>query len=262
MVVGDSISHGSTGDYTWRYRFWRHLREQRVAVDFVGPKKSLDTVATHTMGDEDLRYADPGFDRDHACQWGLTYADAKNEIADLVLTYRPDYVLVLLGIDDIVWNDTRPPGFEANLREFLTAARRGRTDVRLVIGTILDTNRAHEDVGFARRVFQCNEVIRDVCSELDDETSPVAVADTCREFFAPDHTWDGTHPNPRGELRVAAAFADMLALRFGVGRAFRRPLPDVGDVAAELKRDAVPELRLERSKGGWYSIREKGEQTP
>ena len=37
MVVGDSISHGQEGDWTWRYRLWEWFRDSTsTAVDFVG----------------------------------------------------------------------------------------------------------------------------------------------------------------------------------------------------------------------------------
>lgn len=37
MVVGDSISHGHEGDYTWRYRMFKWLQASGVSADFVGP---------------------------------------------------------------------------------------------------------------------------------------------------------------------------------------------------------------------------------
>ncbi|MDH2424468.1 GDSL-type esterase/lipase family protein [Sphaerisporangium sp. TRM90804] len=37
MIVGDSISQGAEGDYTWRYRLSRHLAQQDVTARFVGP---------------------------------------------------------------------------------------------------------------------------------------------------------------------------------------------------------------------------------
>ena len=37
MVVGDSITQGVEGDWTWRYRLWEWFKSQNIAVDFVGP---------------------------------------------------------------------------------------------------------------------------------------------------------------------------------------------------------------------------------
>jgi hypothetical protein len=37
MVVGDSISQGFEGDWTWRYRLWEWFQTEGVAVNFVGP---------------------------------------------------------------------------------------------------------------------------------------------------------------------------------------------------------------------------------
>ena len=38
-------------------------------------------------------------------------------------------------------------------------------------------------------------------------------------------TWDGTHPNANGEVRIAAGFADALAGRFHLGRLYPAPFP-------------------------------------
>jgi hypothetical protein len=37
MIVGDSISQGRNGDYTWRYRLWEWFNNNGVAVEFTGP---------------------------------------------------------------------------------------------------------------------------------------------------------------------------------------------------------------------------------
>lgn len=37
MVVGDSISHGREGDFTWRYRLYQWLKSEKVDFEFVGP---------------------------------------------------------------------------------------------------------------------------------------------------------------------------------------------------------------------------------
>src|SRR6266700_1732919 len=37
MIVGDSITEGSSGDYTWQYRLYDHLRADGVRPAVVGP---------------------------------------------------------------------------------------------------------------------------------------------------------------------------------------------------------------------------------
>ncbi|WP_407835157.1 hypothetical protein ACE1OC_00080 [Streptomyces sp. DSM 116496] len=69
--------------------------------------------------------------------------------------------------------------------------------------------------------------------ELSTEQSPLYVAETAAEFVAEKHTWDGTHPNPNGEIRIAAAFADIVASGFGIGAAYPRPYRDIAQVAEE-----------------------------
>lgn len=235
MIVGDSISHGSSGDWTWRYRLWKHLRAHGVSLDLVGPKNSLDNIRTAEVGDDDDTYADPDFDPDHDAQWGRPYVTEKDAIEAKVQEHNPDYLLVLLGINDLFWYGVQPPQFEENLREFITNARRARPGLRLLIGRVLPTSKATEDADFATRVAACNDRMVTVVEELTGNESPIALAQTDAEFVAAEHTWDGTHPNPAGEFRIAAAFADSLAEKFGLGHRYPRPFPEVADVAPEAK---------------------------
>ena len=41
LIVGDSMTQGSAGDWTWRYGLWKHLDDADVDVDFVGPNDDL-----------------------------------------------------------------------------------------------------------------------------------------------------------------------------------------------------------------------------
>ena len=235
MIVGDSISQGSSGDWTWRYRLWRHLRGCGVAATFVGPKEGVDESPRRGTGLPRFGYADPAFDRAHDAQWGQPYAVAKTTIREHVAAFQPDFLLVLLGINDLVWQESTPAEFDADVREFVGNARAGSDGVCLILGTILDTARAHDDFAFGKRVKECNDRIRAVAAELRTPRSPIEVADTAAEFMAGEHTWDDTHPNPDGELRIAAAFADVLALRFGVGSPYPKPYPMLADGPSTAK---------------------------
>jgi hypothetical protein len=37
MIVGDSITHGAEGDFTWRYRLAKWLEAEDVKFEFKGP---------------------------------------------------------------------------------------------------------------------------------------------------------------------------------------------------------------------------------
>lgn len=49
MVVGDSITQGREGDWTWRYRLWQWFQGEGVAVNFVGPFKGTRVRATQSF---------------------------------------------------------------------------------------------------------------------------------------------------------------------------------------------------------------------
>lgn len=236
MIVGDSISHGSSGDWTWRYRLWQHLRAHGVAFDLVGSSDHVDDATTAAPGDAHVSYADPAFDRDHDAQWGRPYVTEKDAIEARVREHRPDLLLVLLGINDLFWYGLTAQENEENVREFVANARRASPTLRLVLGTLLDTHRARAEPEFNARVTEFNRRLVLLAEELSTADSPVEIAPTGAEFVASAHTWDGTHPNPLGELRIAAAFADVLTARFAVGVPYPRPFPKVAALPADAKQ--------------------------
>ncbi|MEU8241002.1 GDSL-type esterase/lipase family protein [Actinoplanes missouriensis] len=224
MVVGDSISQGSTGDYTWRYRLYKNLVAQGVAADMVGPRNWVYDNVAQRQGD--TRYADANFDRDHDATWGRAAVEEKDTIAGEVSGADPDYLLILLGINDLAWF-TDPAGADAALRALITNARSAKPSVRMVLGSVLPTARAGTEPAFAAKVADLNGRIAAIVTGMSTAASPIAPAATASGFVAADDTYDGVHPNARGELKIAAAFQDALASRFGVGRAYPRPLPSV-----------------------------------
>ena len=65
LIVGDSVTQGSRGDYTWRYFWWKNLEARDADVDFVGPTTGVfDNWNWKYTGTD--AYADPNFDMDHA----------------------------------------------------------------------------------------------------------------------------------------------------------------------------------------------------
>lgn len=215
LLVGDSITHGSSGDFTWRYRLARHLDSVEADFDFVGPESGLFNL----HGDEPSRdYVDPGFDQDHAARWGASASHSPWPVGGLVETFQPDVIIALIGVNDLVWLGLTPAELEDVMRSWVSSARRAKPDVAFVLGRLTATNFAG--------VADYNDRLPAMAASLHEPGSPVLVAYSDAEFADGHDTWDPAHPNARGEVKIAAAMADALA-ELGLGTPYPRPLPSV-----------------------------------
>ena len=223
MIVGDSISQGSSGDYTWQYRLYEHLRADGVSPQMVGPYNWLFNNVTNVEGD--CSFADPKFEHANDAVWGMTLFSAKDAIGGTVATYRPDYLLVLLGLDDIFWFGISQSDMAANLQGFIAAARAARPGIRIVLGLIPPDVHQQTNPAFAASIASYNQTISTTAAQLSTAASPIAVAQDGTDINVAADLWDGTHPNANGEVKIAAGFADILASRFHLGSAYPQPFP-------------------------------------
>src|SRR5213595_3090395 len=100
MPVGDSMTIGSAGEHTWRYRMWEHLCETYGGpFALVGPRETLYDKATDAP--VSYEYADPDFPRAHLAGWGEGWLHMAPLIGEAVLSCRADVLLVSLGLIDL-----------------------------------------------------------------------------------------------------------------------------------------------------------------
>ena len=209
LLLGDSITHGRDGDWTWRYRLWQHLqRSGERDVDFVGPTDDL-----HRSSDA---YADAYFDRDHAAQWGTKLAAPEYDPGALGRVYRPDVVVVELGVNDIRHGAT-PAEVEDAMRATVGTLREAAPGVDVVV--------VHVPVTTVTGAVELNGRYDALAAELDDADERVVVAQADVGFVADPalagaDSYDGLHPSASGELKIAAAVADALA-ELGIGDGVR-----------------------------------------
>ncbi|WP_435769247.1 GDSL-type esterase/lipase family protein [Nocardioides sp. SYSU DS0651] len=220
MLLGDSVTQGSSGDWTWRYRLWQHLAGVGADVDFVGPRDDLWNLRTGEPGA--TSYADPAFDRDHAARWGMWAVFPDVPIPDLVAVHQPDVVVVMLGVNDLLYG-VPTEQVSQRLRDVVAEARSVRPDVDVVL--------AEATQRWFAGVPELDAAMAAAAEELSTEQSRVVLAPASAGYELAADTWDGSHPNARGEVRIAAAVADALAT-LGVGAPVPRPLvlPPVGPV--------------------------------
>ncbi|WP_285734816.1 GDSL-type esterase/lipase family protein [Nocardiopsis sp. ATB16-24] len=224
MVVGDSLSQGSSGDYTWRYHLWSHLRQTDVDVDFVGPYDGMYGLTEEEFDNQD--YADPDFDTDHAARWGASAGDLAADAARVAAEYEPHYMLLLAGIEDILAGDGADRALEG-IGETVSTVRVVQGETRFVIGELPPVEGTGDDGPVNDEIDRFNMGVVDLAEQLTSGDSPVVIARIADGYVPAHDNWDEAHPNTRGELKIAAAFADVLADPLGVGGAYRRPLPEM-----------------------------------
>ncbi|MGW3095511.1 SGNH/GDSL hydrolase family protein [Streptomyces sp. NPDC001102] len=219
MPVGDSMTIGSAGEHTWRYRMWQHLRDTHGGpFAIVGPRETLYDKAADAP--TSYAYADPDFPRAHLAGWGEGWLHMAPLIAEAVRAQRADVLLVSLGLIDLGFYTNAEQTAE-NVRRFVAEARAANPRVRIAVLPVIPNVRAAEDAPFAAQVALFNELLAKAAADLDEPRSPLLLASPPPSYDIHRDTYDGTHPNASGEHKIAAAFADALHQAWAVGEPYR-----------------------------------------
>ncbi|MET7817186.1 MULTISPECIES: NPP1 family protein [Micromonospora] len=264
MVVGDSMSQGDEGDWTWRYRLWEWFRAQNVTVDFVGPyvgtvpaeeptapaRPPLQgtlppaPVPGKTSGGYDERAA-VNFDSDHFALWGRQAAVAKTLIKEQVSRYQPDLLLVGLGFNDMGWWVSDADGTLTSMKTLVDQARAAKPNLKFALANVPQRTAIGNREDLPVKTDTYNRLLAAAIPTWNTAQSPVALVDwrgnyDCEVSGCPAG-YDGLHPNALGEYQIAQAFSRTLRERYGVGGADLaipaqmppRPTPVPSDVVAE-----------------------------
>ncbi|CAM5654602.1 SGNH hydrolase-type esterase domain-containing protein OS=Streptomyces aurantiogriseus OX=66870 GN=GCM10010251_73050 PE=4 SV=1 [Streptomyces aurantiogriseus] len=215
MPVGDSMTIGSAGEHTWRYRMWRHLcATYGGPFTLVGPRDTLYDKAADAP--TSYAYADPDFPRRHLAGWGEGWLHMAPLIGEAVRTQRADVLLVSLGLIDLGFYTNAEQTAE-NVRAFVAEARTANPRVSLVLLPVIPNVRAAYDESFAAQVTRFNELLAKAAADLDEPSSPVLLASVPESYDIDSDTYDGTHPNAHGEHKLAAAFAEAMHQGWALG---------------------------------------------
>ncbi len=215
MFVGDSMTIGSAGEHTWRYWMWRHLCATLGApFKIVGPREALyDKSADAPVS---YAYAEPDFPRRHLAGWGEGWQHMTPLIGDAVRKERADVLLVSLGLIDLGFY-TNAEQTAANVRAFVAAARAANPRVAVAVLPVIPNVRAHNDPPFGAEVLRFNDLLAKTVADLDSAASSLLLVPPPEGYDIDVDTYDGTHPNERGERRLAEAFAAALAREWDLG---------------------------------------------
>jgi lysophospholipase L1-like esterase len=203
LILGDSLSLGRHGMYTWRYRLDKEFHRQGVPFDFVG---SLSSTFVD-KGYPAPHYADPNFDQNHLCKAGWWLRDAiGGELGAEVAAQNPDVVVFELGGADLTYGDS-PEVTTTRLRSAIAEMRAAKPDIRIIVPKT--TTKDRPDPSVNERTNRFNAGLPQVVADLSTPESPITVADTMRGW-APNaiYTTEGSHLSPTGEAFYAQRIAE------------------------------------------------------
>jgi lysophospholipase L1-like esterase len=223
MLVGDSITHGVVGSYTWRYFLYSDLAAAYGDGDyFVGPQQT-------PYGSSNNDYAEPsGWDMDHAALSGRTldcYLDGTingqpcddpfQASTDLV-NHNPDLVIVMLGTNDVAlpWRISTPTQFVDQTEQLVGVARTVNPTVSMVLAAVLPVAE-----GTTPDLEAVNAGLEALAQRLDSPAARVAYIPVSASWDPAVHTVDGVHPNEAGDQVIADSVARTLSAEFGIGTA-------------------------------------------
>lgn len=217
MVVGDSVSMQTAGDYTWRYRLSQHLNFTAPgAVDFVGDRIDVWDNTANTAGSH--AYVDAWFDRDHHAVWGNATRAERDSIEGLLRARPADVLVVALGANDLTYWST-PQTAAADMLALITNARRVNPSINVVVAQVLDRSDYVGGRDLQQQATAYNTLLDQQVASWQTATSKVVIARTYAEWNPYQHTWDGSHPNPTGDFVIARGVANALA-SLGIGQPY------------------------------------------
>lgn len=185
MPLGDSITQGEYGRFSYRVWLGRLLTERGCRFDFVGSQREM------------YRGATPGdYDPDHEGHWGWTTDEVLRRLDGWAAAARPDVVLLHLGTNDV----GRQNGVEqaaANLERIIVLLRASNPAVVVLLAQLIP-GRGLED-----KIRALNARIAELAGRLNSSSSPVLVVDQFSGFDAAADTYDGLHPTAAGERKLA-----------------------------------------------------------
>jgi lysophospholipase L1-like esterase len=197
MPLGDSVTIGVNGGY--RNRLHTRLNALACSVGYVGSQYDQYTVAP---------------DKDHEGHGGFTIGDIARDANPWLASYAPDYVLLMIGTNDIAWWSVQTAEDLATAHAALVdQIRAARPNAWIVVGSIPPITPANLPPQNRDRAEFGREFNAAVKSRIDARVAAgqkVRYADVNARLTVAD-LYDGVHPTQAAHAKVADAWYGALA---------------------------------------------------
>lgn len=195
------------------------IRPQPPNLPGESPSKTIESEGKYAPG-VDSEFLNSG----HASFWGRQAKQTKETINEWVSTYQPDYLLLLVGFNDLGWFVSDADGLLNTMGHLVDQARQAKGDLKFLIGNVVDCTFINGRQDLVDETEKYNELLRRKLEPEEEEPdnpyswfrfgSPLVPVDmntyyNCAPSSCPDG-WDGLHPNAKGEIAIANGFAQRL----------------------------------------------------
>jgi len=193
LCIGDSITQGGNKD---RMEFTYRLPLQDLLNRYGGVP--FDFIGTRQAGVDAAAKWPEGFDADHEGYYGAKTTEVRDRVrVSLQKLPPPDIALVHLGTTDL----DHPGAFVDPLEEIVRLLRARNPRVVVLVGQVIPhTWRAR----WAR--FNVGRMV----DRLNTAAAPVVVVNHNEGWDDQKDTYDGIHPGPSGQYKMAIAWFDAM----------------------------------------------------
>ncbi|MEO6270143.1 MAG: GDSL-type esterase/lipase family protein [Lautropia sp.] len=212
IVIGDSISEGGFGHYSYRRPLWNGIVSDasNPLVDFVGTREGISPTGgncSNSVSTSGATPVVPEFDSDHQAYWGWCADGVNGELqvrlpmlAGSAVDRLPDAALVHLGTNDINQQNQIGGQIRTDLDALISTLRSANPAIRIVLAQVIpmSSGTPAKDA----QVPVLNSEIASLAFARSTGASPVTVVDQFTGFDSTDR-YDGFHPDDSGERKIA-----------------------------------------------------------
>lgn len=219
MPLGNSITHGkvlgSVYHISYRRALWLKLKEAKYNVDFVGSRNTYFAEPASTQSKD--------YDVDHEGQSGVRADEIGNVIRARATAAQPDIVLLHAGTNDIQQRQAIQETVN-DVGEIIDELRLVNPNIKVLVAQVIPTTRMSDASGnpykeFNDNITAYNALLPALVTTKSTTASPVVLVDQNSGFDKVNDLYDGLHPNPAGEEKMAAKWYQALVTVLG------KPLP-------------------------------------
>jgi acyl-CoA thioesterase I len=189
LPLGDSVTSSFSPYSSYRYWLWQQLTTNGFTTDFVGRRWGVEGGLPEKRD----------YDMNHEGHAGWHADDGMREAYDIAVATQPHVILLDLGANDVEQAEDNLSTIE-ELRIIIHSFREINPNIIILLAQ--PTPVVEQKKQFRRLL----PLIRRLARQENTPESPVVAVNLFSQFRLASDTFDGVHPNERGEKKIALRY--------------------------------------------------------